>query len=174
LHPDTLVLKPLPGYAERIPAVNALIREGLSGKGDAPYGVVRRDDRLPPKQMVLGLDVGGARKAFSLAALRQVRVVNDQLGTQPVVIVHQPDSDTTTGFVARAKGRTLKFTTTGDHQNEMIDRETNSRWSPYGLCVSGPMRGAQLESLILEPEYWFTWAEFHPDTAVYGTTLPRP
>jgi hypothetical protein len=174
LHPDTLVLKPLPGYAERIPAVNALIREGLSGKGDARYGVIHRDDRLPPKQMIVGLDIGGTRKAFSLAALREIRVFNDRLGSEPVVIVHQPDSDTTTGFLARAKGRTLTFEATDDRQNEMIDRETNSHWNPYGLCVSGSLRGAQLESLILEPEYWFTWSEFHPDTAMYGTATPRP
>ena len=29
LHPDTLVLKPLPGYAERIPQKNEEIRHGL-------------------------------------------------------------------------------------------------------------------------------------------------
>ena len=29
LHPDTLVLKPLPGYAERIPAKNAQLRAGF-------------------------------------------------------------------------------------------------------------------------------------------------
>src|SRR2546429_6501674 len=35
LHPDTLVLKPLPGYADRIPERNEMIRQGLSGKGVA-------------------------------------------------------------------------------------------------------------------------------------------
>jgi len=33
LHPETLVLKPLPGYAERIPEKNKQIREGLTGEG---------------------------------------------------------------------------------------------------------------------------------------------
>ena len=31
LHPDTVVLKPLPGYADRIPEKNEMIRQGLSG-----------------------------------------------------------------------------------------------------------------------------------------------
>ena len=31
LHPDTQVLKPLPGYADRIPEKNEMIRRGLSG-----------------------------------------------------------------------------------------------------------------------------------------------
>jgi hypothetical protein len=167
LHPNTLVLKPLPGYADRLAEMNAVVNQGLSGKGAAPPGVLRRDNRLPPKAMVLGLDVDGADKAFPLRSLREVHVVNDQLGTKPVVIVHLPESDTTTAFLARAKGRSLKFKPADDQVKEMIDQETNSRWNPYGLCVSGTMRGSQLEPLILEPEYWFAWSEFHPSTAVY-------
>ena len=83
LHPDTLVLKPLPGYAERIPEENRMIREGLSGRGSAPDDVLRTDKRLPPKAMILGLDVSGSNKAFPLAALRQTRVINDKFGGEP-------------------------------------------------------------------------------------------
>ena len=36
LHPDTLVLKPLPGYAERIPAKNAQLRAGYPLAKPAP------------------------------------------------------------------------------------------------------------------------------------------
>src|SRR6185437_10037448 len=40
-HPDTQVLKPLLGYAERMPAENAIINQGVSGMaGPAPH--VRR------------------------------------------------------------------------------------------------------------------------------------
>ena len=70
LQPDTLVLKPLPGYADRIAEKNRMIREGLSGEGAAPNDVTYHDDRLKPRTMVLGLDVEGASKAFPLDALR--------------------------------------------------------------------------------------------------------
>jgi hypothetical protein len=33
--------------------------------------------------------------------------------------------------------------------------------------MSGRLAGTQLQSLILEPEYWFAWSEFHPDTTIY-------
>jgi len=168
LHPDTLVLKPLPGYADRIAEKNKMIREGLSGLGAAPNDVTYHDDRLKPKTMVLGLDVDGASKAFPLEALRRARVVNETLGGKPVVIVHQPKSDTTTAFVARAKERTLTFEAANADTSALVDRETHSRWDAYGSCTSGPLKGSTLEPLVLEPEYWFAWSEFHRSTAIYA------
>ena len=167
LHPDTLVLKPLPGYADRIAAKNAQIKEGLSGEGAAPDGVLRVDNRLKPRTMILGLDVNGASRAFPLRALRKSRVVNDELGGKPVLIVHQPSSDTTTAFLARATGRTLRFTAANDESTDLVDGQTHSHWDAYGRCLSGPLKGSHLEPLILEPEYWFAWSEFHPDTSIY-------
>ena len=168
LHPDTVVLKPLPGYADRIPERNELIRQGLSGQGSAPPGVLRVDDRLKPKTMVLGLAVEGSDEAFPLSVLRQARVINLEMGGKPVLVVHQPASDTSTAFVARAKGMPLKFVSANAEATQLVDSQTNSRWNAYGLCISGALKGTQLTSLILEPEYWFAWSEFHPETAIYS------
>ena len=172
LHPDTLVLKPLPGYADRIAEKNKMIREGLSGEGAAPNDVTYHDDRLKPKTMVLGVDVEGASKAFPLDALRLVRVVNDVIGGKPVLVVHQPSSDTTTAFVARANGKALNFEAANAEASALVDRETGSHWNAYGACVSGRLKGSTLEAIVLEPEYWFAWSEFHRDTGIYMP--PRP
>src|SRR2546430_1453186 len=131
LHPDTLVLKPLPGYADRIPEKNEMIRRGLSGGGSAPPGVLRLDDRLKPRTMILGLDVGESSEAFPLSVLRETRVIHDHLGGQPILIVHQPSSDTTTAFIARAKGKTLQFRAANADATELTDKETGSRWDAY-------------------------------------------
>lgn len=167
LHPDTLVLRPLPGYADRIAAKNEQIRQGLSGEGAAPNGLLRVDDRLKPRTMILGLDVEGANRAFPLNVLRKMRVLNDELGGQPVLIVHQPGSDTTTAFLARLNGKPLTFTPANREATELTDAQTHSRWDAYGQCISGPLKGSHLEPLILEPEYWFAWSEFHPNTGIY-------
>lgn len=167
LHPETLVLKPLPGYSERVAETNKRVLEGLSQRGSAPDGVLRTDKRLAPKTMILGLDAGGANKAFPLNALRQTRVINDTLGVEPVLVVHQLGSDTTTAFSARLNGKALKFTAANKDATELTDAETHSRWDAYGRCISGRLAGTQLQSLILEPEYWFAWSEFHPDTTIY-------
>jgi len=173
LHPDTLVLKPLPGYAERIPAKNAEIRQGLSGEGSAPSDVTYHDDRLKPKTMVLGLDVAGESIAFPRQVLEQLKVLNTTLGGQPVLVVHQPASDTSTAFSARAGGRTLTFRAANANATELVDEQTGSRWTAYGTCIEGAMRGTNLESLTLEPEYWFAWSEFHRNTRIYEPQRTR-
>ena len=107
LYPDTVVLKPLPGYAERIPEVNTMIRVGVSDQAAAPKGVLRVDPRLAPHTMILGLDLRGASEAFPLAELRNAKVIQVELGREAIVVVHQTDSDTTTAFTARAGGNCI-------------------------------------------------------------------
>jgi hypothetical protein len=92
LHPGTLVLKPLPGYAERMPYVNKVIRKTRLGTGPAPEGAFGQDNRLRPRETVAGLEIGGEAVAFPFSVLRKVHVVNEKVGQTPVLIVHQPRS----------------------------------------------------------------------------------
>jgi hypothetical protein len=167
LHPHTLVLKPLPGYAERIAAENKIIDEGVFAAEPAPAGAFGHDNRLPPHDTIFGLEIGSEALAFPLSTLRRVRVANDNVGGEPVLVVHQSASDTTTAFVAQVHGRTLKFKAVDPQADTLTDLQTRSRWNAYGLCISGPLKGTRLASLILEPEFWFAWSEFHPHTRVY-------
>lgn len=167
-HPDTLVLKPLPGYAERMPIMNQVINQGVLGMaGPAPKGAFSHDARLRPRDTIVGLETGGAVKAYPIAALDKVRVVNDRVGRNPVVIVHQPSSDTTTAFLAALHGKVLHFSAVDAEADRLIDAGTHSTWTAYGRCISGPLKGARLKRLILEPEFWFAWSEFHPRTELY-------
>jgi Protein of unknown function (DUF3179) len=128
--------------------------------------VLRRDDRLKPRTMILGLDVEGADRAFPLAALRKSQVINDELGGRPILVVHQPESDTITAFLARSSGKKLTFAAVNREATELTDAQTHSRWDAYGQCISGKLQGSHLEVLILGPEYWFAWSEFHPATSI--------
>jgi len=96
--------------------------------------------------------------------------------TSPVPAVASdagPKSETTTAFLARANGRRLTFREANATATELIDRETESRWDAYGNCTSGSLKGTQLEMLILEPEYWFAWSEFHPKTTIFEPARDR-
>lgn len=168
LHPNTLVLKPLPCYAERIPEKNRQIQEALLQRGNAPADALLTDKRLPPRTMILGLTARRVSKAYPLNSLREARVINEVLGGDPVVIIHQPRSDTTTAFSRRVNGKTLRFKASNSQASELTDVETGSRWDAYGHAISGKLRGTELKTLILEPEFWYAWSEFHPGTLIYG------
>jgi len=169
-HPDTLVLKPLPGYADRLAARNKIINQGIIGRaGPAPEGAFGHDRRLRPKDTIVGLEAGGEAKAYPMSALERTRVVNDTVGGRPVLIVHQPASDTTTAFVAEAGGKRLRYRAADSEADKLIDLETHSTWTAYGVCFAGHMKGARLKPLILEPEFWFAWSEFHPKTLLYSS-----
>jgi len=167
-YPRTMVLKPLPGYAERMPnrstRIKAVTRLGPEG---APNGALALDKRLPARETVAGLEVGGETVAYPFSELRIGRVVNDRVGGLPIVIVHQPSSDTTTAFDARGKGKVLTFQAANDDASSVTDLETRSTWNAYGLCLEGPLKGTQLKQLILVPQFWFAWSQFHHGTRVF-------
>lgn len=168
-YPHTTVLKPLPGYAERMPDRSRRIRNVTRvGPVGAPDGALPLDPRLPARETVAGLEVGRETVAYPFSMLRDARVVNDRVGGQPIVIVHQPSSDTTTAFDARANGKRLTFQPTDDVATSILDVETRSIWNPYGLCLEGRLKGTQLKQVILVPQFWFAWAQFHPGTRIYA------
>lgn len=170
-YPNTIVLKPLPGYDERMPNLSKRIRAAtLSSEGEAPQTAFGRDDRLRPKEVVAGLRVGTDEIAYPFSQLRIARVVNDRVGGLPILVVHQPSSDTTTAFEARADGKVLSFQAVDADVGSLVDLETHSSWNAYGLCLEGPLKGTQLKTLILMPEFWFAWSEFHPRTKVFTAT----
>jgi Protein of unknown function (DUF3179) len=168
LHPKTLVLQPLPGYAERMPALNEVLRETKFGTGPAPEGAFGHDTRLRPRETVAGLEIGEAAAAFPFSVLRKAHVVNQKVGDTPVLIVHQLASDTTTAFEARVKDTILRFRPVDNEAGKLTDLQTGSTWNAYGLCLAGPLQGSQLKPLILIAEFWFAWSEFHLNTHVYN------
>lgn len=174
-YPNTTILKPAPGYMERLAILRPRQKQNLrSGEGPAPDGAFGKDDRLRPREMIAGLAIGNETMAFQLSALRTARVVNERLGGVPVVVIHQPSADTTTAFEALVEGKTLRFHAANPEATSVVDMETRSTWDAYGLCVKGPLKGTQLKPLILIPEFWFAWSQFRPSTRLFtgATTTP--
>jgi hypothetical protein len=166
--PKTLVLKPLAGYAELMPSRSKRIKDITRvGPEGAPNGALALDKRLPARETVAGLEVDRESVAYPFSELRVARVVNDRVGGVPVVIVHQPSSDTTTAFDARANGKALTFQPANDDASSVIDVETRSTWDAYGLSLDGPLKGTQLKQVILIPQFWFAWSQFHQGTRIF-------
>jgi hypothetical protein len=172
--PHTLVLKPLPGYVDRMPSRSRRISDVTrAGPDGAPGGALPLDTRLPARETVAGLEIGRETVAYPFSELRIARVVNDRVGGVPILIVHQPSSDTTTAFDARAGGRVLRFQAANAGAGSLIDVETRSTWNAYGRCLDGPLEGTQLKQVILVPQFWFAWSQFRPGTRVFTANTTK-
>lgn len=166
-HPATVVMMPVPGLEELYVNMWREILERTPKRAGPPSDRTFRpvDPRLPAYEPIVGLEVGGARRAYPRALLEKEQVVNDRLGGEPVLFVHIASSDTVTVFSRNLHGRTLTFET-HPQSGGLVDVETGSRWDPYGTCLEGDLRGSQLKALIAMPQFWWGWAAFG-ETEVY-------
>jgi hypothetical protein len=44
---------------------------------------------------------------------------------------------------------------------------TSAVEAPAGEGIDGPLDGRRLEPAIALDSFWFTWAAFHPETAIF-------
>ena len=134
------------------------------------------DPRLPPTARVLALELNGETAAFDFEYLASRRVVNDNVGGQPVLALWSPGvlsvldtpriADARDVGAAAAHGREVggRVLTFEFADGAFRDRETGSVWSLSGRALSGPMAGAQLPALLHGSPFWFAWAAYHPQT----------
>jgi hypothetical protein len=123
------------------------------------------DTRLPLKAYVNGVHIRGEAKAFPLDLFRDHAVIEDTVGSEPLVFLAAADGDFVQLFSRTVDGRTLRFRRGTDDRFE--DVETGSSWTVDGRCVAGQLSGQRLTHI---PHYnkifWFCWADFFPATAV--------
>ena len=145
-HSETLALVPEPRYESQYRLMAQRVANLLASTTPG-RGTIRDDPRLAPHEQVLGLEVGGGHKAYPLALLRKDAVVNDKIGAIPVLLLHSSASDTTTAFSRLLNGRTLTFHALKAGALELVDNETGSKWTLYGECVAGKLKGERLDSI---------------------------
>lgn len=139
------------------------------------------DDRLPATERVLGYFRGEVAKAYPLPLIEAEKVIEDTLDGRRVVIFFEPgqasaldqsviSSSKEVGsagiFIPEANGRPLSFTY---RDGTIMDNETGSQWDIFGRAVSGELVGTELEPVLSHTHFWFAWAAFRPDTAIYGS-----
>jgi hypothetical protein len=126
------------------------------------------DPRLGAKQKVLGVRLDGHVKAYSLNALAKDRVVNDIVGDVPLVVVFDGNTESGAVFRRDPNGRTLTFRA-GSKPLELVDVETGSTWDGLiGRATAGPLSGTVLEQVPITFGFWFAWADFYPETDLFG------
>ncbi len=138
------------------------------------------DQRLDAMERIVGVEFNGEAKAYPFSTLAEERVVADTVGGQDVVVFYFPgtasaldqraiaesrDIGAAAVFTPELDGEKLTFTVDGD--GNIVDEQTGSTWSVLGEATSGPLEGEELEPVVHGNHFWFAWAAFNPETAVF-------
>lgn len=134
-----------------------------------PTVVTFSDAALPLRELVVGIAMDGAAKAYPVATLQGETLTQDLLAGTPLVLAVGPDQKSIRAFVRRipGNGRETEFYKIDGQEWAMMDATTASVWDFRGCAVSGPARGKCLARVPMLKDYWFDWREYHPDTLVF-------
>jgi hypothetical protein len=124
------------------------------------------NERLPARTLVVGVEAGGAAKAYPVDALAKQNPVLDRVGDAPLLVLLAEDGKSVRVFDRRLEGRQLELFQRPD-SHELIDTETGSAWDFTGTATSGALAGKRLARVQPVKDYWFDWKKYHPETGVY-------
>lgn len=182
LHPETKVLSKDTG--NRRPYGSDPYGDYYSSS-QIMFSVQNEDDRLHPKEVVIGLHGNkGTYKAYKKEDVQQHNVINDSIDDKSILLVSPPKYPSAVRVFWRPEIQmpskseaehsgsgsiTGKQTLNFEFKNaKLIDTNTGSVWNFRGEAVKGPLEGKSLERVVHEPAFWFAWAAFHPETKIYS------
>lgn len=153
VHPDSKILQRDEDFISRYDSLGLYDEGKMEGRLEGTDTASWMD-----KSWVIGVQTANSAKAFNWLETLEVHVVNDTLGTTPVVVAIEPDDAT---FHVWQRPDTLEFKY---DNNTLTDINTGSRWNWQGECVEGKLTGAKLQHLQSYQEYWHSWRTFRPHT----------
>ena len=155
-YPETRVLSRETGYArnyDRDPYGSYDPPEGYYAPDERPlFSTLSEDDRLPPKQVVIGARTPSGAAAFEKDRLRDAKLVDGELGGAPVLAAYDAGLDT--GYVYRnPDGASF------EHRDGQVVGDGGTAQPPDAL---------PLDSVLAFDAMWFAWSGFYPDTTLYA------
>ena len=171
-HPDTTVLaldtgvsQPGRYFPEDNP--NATYYEYFNTPGTM-FPVWIRDDSLEAKDVVLGVNVGEAQKAYPVSVLQVERVVNDTLGETNVVVL---GSEISQAAKAYERGDQEFSRVEGDASTgvpmKLVDKNGHVWDVTEEALVNTSDSSQTLPRIPTHSSFWFGWYAFYPDTELY-------
>jgi hypothetical protein len=143
--------------------------------------VQEAEEFLEDSDLIVGLNINGDIRAYSLQILVWHEIVNDKVGETPVAVTYCPLCFTNQVFNRTMNdGQILEFGTSGKLYNSnlvMYDRTAKSLWSQaMSQAIVGKLAGVKLERIPFDVAYWKDWKQLYPDSKVLSrdTGSSRP
>ncbi len=146
-------------------------RDGIPPLDDPRFTTPEQaDEWLEAPEPVIAFELNGEAKAYPLQILTWHEVVDDVVGSEPVVVTFCPLCNTAIAFERTLNGVVHDFGVSGNLRNSdliMWDRQTETWWQQLtGKGIVGELAGRKLTFL---PAPIISWADFkaaHPTSQV--------
>jgi Protein of unknown function (DUF3179) len=150
LHPASLVMQPDESSTES---------DDPAGKFErgASKGELTRTDPASwkEKSWVVGIQVGSASKAYDWNRLKAQRVINEQIGSVPIVLALATDKASFAAFERPDPGWVFEL------KGDVLSANGRS-FDLSGRDLAEP--GRRLRDVDGHQEFWHSWRTFHPGT----------
>ncbi|MBI3413039.1 MAG: DUF3179 domain-containing protein [Candidatus Aenigmarchaeota archaeon] len=160
-YPDTLVMSSDTGF-DRDYGTDPY--GGYEESDKTWYFPKKEDGRLFVKDIIYGVAFNEGSKAYPKSNVTSDGVINDQIGKNKLLIMHDSDLDTVKVFDRVLRGTELNFETV---DGKIVDMKTKSSWNYEGVAVDGPLKTEKLKRIDATHSFWYVWAGFYPQTSVY-------
>ena len=160
--PHALVLAPVAGHEKDYD------KEWEKEVAKYPVPMTFPGQRLKDRDVILGVEIGGQARAFSLAKVRGESPVEDKIAGVPVALVNGPDGESVRVFRSQWNGLDIElYRDAQSPEWRLLDSQGNG-WNFAGCAISGPAVGQCLEKINFLKDYWFDWKNYNPRTTVYS------
>jgi hypothetical protein len=122
---------------------------------------------LDKRELVIGIAVNDAARAYPFASLQKQNPIIDKLGGTPILIVLSEDGKSVRAFDRTVEGREREFFLKPNTTPLRLIDDKGTAWDFTGTGVSGTPAGKQLTKIALLKDYWFDWKAYNPKTTVY-------
>ena len=129
------------------------------------FPISNEDSRLSRKERVLGVINEGEVKAYRLKTFPEgVGLIEDLVGGEKIVVIgSDPDN-----FMVAFKFNDEVFSP-DDSGTGIIQDQNGNVYNVFGEIISGPNTGERLTPVTSFMGFWFSWATFYPNLAIWWT-----
>jgi hypothetical protein len=163
LYPNAMVLNENTGFLRNYgndPYGSYSDGDSYYQAGSPFFPVMNTDNRLPPKEVVIGIKTGDTLLAVTKSSVVDAGILNLELGGNPFVAIYDESLDVVRVYSGQINGEILGFS----YLNGEILDDSGSFWTVKGQASEGPLKGESLAPVNHFDVMWFAWSAFYPET----------
>jgi hypothetical protein len=145
-------------------------KDGITAISSPKFITISNVDFLFDDDLVIGIQIEDAMRAYPHNILDHHEIVNDLMGSTNFALTYCPLTGSAIAWDSTGIAGNTTFGVSGLLYNSNLipyDRQTDSNWSQMmNLCVNGELKGQEAIFLHVIETTWGTWKELYPNSLI--------